>query len=89
MSNNLVFLKTRCIPDVSQVRESSQVRLQQEIEKVLNFPAQTSPVLTMITALGVGPLNSLGIVPNRWLYIFKSLWDGGERKLESPWSLLP
>lgn len=39
---------------------------------------------TMITALGVGPLNSLGTVPNRWLYIFESLWDGDDQERQSP-----
>lgn len=67
----------------SQVKEPRQVGPHPEMEKVLSSPHKR-PVLTMITALGVGPLNSLGTVPNRWLYIFKSLWDGDDQEPQSP-----
>lgn len=66
----------------SQVKEL--VRLHQETEKVLGFPRTNILLLTMITALGVGPLNSLGTMPNRWLYIFKSPWNGDYREPPSP-----
>lgn len=36
----------------------------------------THPVLTTITTLGVGPLTSRCMMPNRWLYIFESLGMG-------------
>lgn len=44
----------------------------------------THLVLTTITTLGVGPLTSRCTMPNRWLYIFKSPWDGGGVRRGSP-----
>lgn len=52
--------------------------------KGLRFSRTNILLLTMITALGVGPLNSLGTMPNRWLYIFKSPWNGDYREPPSP-----
>ena len=67
-------------PAGGQVR-SAGPGVQQDAEsgKVLHTalaPAPPRPVLTTITALGVGPLISRCTIPNRWLYIFSPLGVG-------------